>query len=122
MIVLKWMVFGLSFFCYFSGSLAATPLWSEKKLDKYIKRKLKRNPTVLRISEKPIGNQGAHFLAQSPRLKSIMNLVIYKSQIGDEGVRAIAASPHLENLQGLYERKNPLPSELGKQHIDDRCF
>ena len=54
---------------------------SEDKLDKYIKRKLMRNPAVLRISEKPIGNQGARFLADSTRLKAVTDLVIYKSHL-----------------------------------------
>ena len=77
MFALKWMAPGLSFFYFVSTSITAIPFWSEEKLDRYIKRKFRRNPVVLRISEKPIGNQGALFLSKSPRLKGLTNLVIY---------------------------------------------
>jgi len=60
-------------------------------LGKYIEKKLRRNSQSLKLNEKWIGDEGAVYLANDPRLQNLTTLKIYKGGVGDKGVQALAA-------------------------------
>ena len=95
-------------FCLISSHAYCQPLMSLGKLEKYLKKKLKRNSFSLRLNEKPIGNRGVKFLSNYDFIKSIQTLTIFNGQVGDEGVKALANSTYLKNLKNLSLERNQI--------------
>ena len=89
-------------FFYFSLVAASNPIMASEEIEKYIARKLQRNDRILRINERPIGDEGVRILANSSLLKSLETLIIYKGDIRDEGVLFLANSKNLSQLKNLY--------------------
>ncbi len=79
MLVNRWVALWLPFF-YISLVAASTAPMTGDQLEKYIARKLKRNDRILRLNEKMIGDKGAKVLAESPLLKNVETLIIYKGE------------------------------------------
>ena len=105
MFLFRMPALALVFFYVFTlGATSGT--MSGAAVEKYIQKKLKRNDKILRINEKNLGDSGLTVLAQSPWVRSITTLVLYKVHISDEGIRALAESPHLKNLQALHLEHN----------------
>jgi hypothetical protein len=61
-----------------------------------------------------IGNEGAIALAQSPNLKNLNCLSIWRNEIRDEGGQAIAESKHLLKLERLYMSLNLIDKPIRK--------
>ena len=56
----------------------------------------------LYLCSNKISDEGAIALAQSPNLKNLNCLSIWRNEIRDGGGKAIAESPHLLKLERLY--------------------
>ncbi|PIP71716.1 MAG: hypothetical protein COW89_10360, partial [Nitrospinae bacterium CG22_combo_CG10-13_8_21_14_all_47_10] len=95
---------------------------SGQEIEEYIKKKLKHNEKILRINEKNLGDSGLAVLAQSPLVRSVTTLVLYKVHIGDEGVRALAGSSNLKNLEALYLEHNLITDEGAEIISNSKTF